>query len=73
MKLLTNKRQFKKWVKDNGAEYQQPGFYEPVTYPCFAYAICQSFGYEELVEVYIYPDQLMEMVEEMAPYVDGEE
>lgn len=61
MNLIKNKRAWKKWVKDSGLQFQE-GVTEPTSYPCYGYTVVQSFGYEELAELYLYPNDIEEML-----------
>lgn len=61
MKLLRNKRAWKRWARENGLLTQETPAEEPTEYPCFAYTSCRSFGYEELNEHYLYHADLYDM------------
>ena len=62
MKLIKNKRAWRKWAKDEGVLNQDGPAAEPKTYPCYAYTSCRSFGYEELNEHYLYEVDLGSML-----------
>lgn len=61
MVLLKNRRAWLKWAKAEGLESQESRPLEPAEYPCYAYTILHSFGYEELAEKYLYRKDLKDM------------
>lgn len=79
MKLLRSRTGFLRWAeKVAGATTRQDGDWdtkrkkplkilipEPVEYPCFAYAVCASFGYEEEAPEYLYEADVLRMWKEI--------
>lgn len=54
MNFLKNKRDWKKWIKEEGLANQSFVTVEPLEYPSFAYCTVASFGYEEKWANYLY-------------------
>ncbi|HKO43363.1 MAG TPA: hypothetical protein VJU84_08735 [Pyrinomonadaceae bacterium] len=65
MRLLKSRLAWKRWVRAEGMAEQDSQPDEPSQYPCFAYAIVLSYGYEEQQPVYIYRSELNRMCEQM--------
>ena len=73
MKLITNERTWRKFLRDAVGMYRDdvrlqrswagPG-YKP-TFPCFGYAVVESFGYEEQRPMYLTQAHLESMTEEL--------
>lgn len=61
MKLLKNERAWKRWAKEFNSGQSQAPCAPPIEYPCFAYAVVCSFGYEEEQEMYLYPQDVARM------------
>lgn len=65
MTFLKNKRAGKKWITTvNSGQPQQP-IAEPAEYPCFAYLVVGSFGYEEESACYLYVEDVEKMLEQI--------
>lgn len=68
MKLIKNKRGWKKFLRDEVMMYdsqieREP---EPKEYPCFGYDQIHSFGMEELTPLYLYAADLERMQRQLA-------
>lgn len=61
MRILRNRRAFRRWAA--GVERGQPQcpLSEPERYPCFGYLTVLSFGMEEEQARYLYPAQIRAM------------
>lgn len=62
MDLVRNYKERKAWAKEHDMSLRGRETPRPEHYPCFAYAIVQSFGYEEEQPVYLYQKDLQKML-----------
>lgn len=68
MKLLKNERAYRAWStgKDGWDTYKDRFRTEaPTEYPCYAYLVVQSFGYEEVAPQYLYSSDVEMMMQEL--------
>lgn len=63
MKLLKNKRAWQRFLRNDVSYYpsQIKDAKEPDEYPCYAYAVVQSYAYEEQAPVYLYLGDIEKM------------
>lgn len=73
MKLLKSERALKRWLIEYGEMYPstiKEGDYErPLSYPCYGYFVVESFQYEKLAPVYLYPADLEKMLAKINDYI----
>lgn len=65
MIYLKNERAWTRWARKND-RYQQTKFTPPTEYPCFAYAVVESYGYEEDQAQYLYRKDVERMATRFA-------
>lgn len=54
MKLLTNKSAWAHWMREEIGVFKVQTAPEPKAFPCFAYAVLDSWGQETLLPQYLY-------------------
>jgi len=64
LKLLNDKKSFDSYCSDNymGYECESDDFPVPEKYPCYVYEVVKSWGYEESKPVYLYEEDLRELL-----------
>lgn len=68
MQLLKSRRGWLRFMREDVGVHgsQLTGYAEPASYPCYGYAVVQSYAYEEQRPLYLYPDDLIKMQRELA-------
>lgn len=62
MILLGSERAYRRWARDAYDTYNDRWQAEsPKEYPCYAYTVVQSFGYEETAPRYLYASDIAKM------------
>ncbi|MFM0608621.1 hypothetical protein PQR05_29245 [Paraburkholderia sediminicola] len=68
MKLIKNRAGWRRFLKNDVGLYpgkrgdEVSGYPEPIEFPCYAYAVVQSFAYEEQKPVILYEDDIERML-----------
>lgn len=65
MKLIKSRLAWRRWLLASVAGVYRSdldSYKEPTSYPCYAYAVVQSFGYEEEQPMYLYQVDVAKMV-----------
>lgn len=65
MIFLKNKTAYRKWEKECNSGQPQAPIDAPNCFPCFAYLITASFGYEEERSMYLYHEDVQEMLNQL--------
>lgn len=55
MKLLRNRRAYRRWSREAWDTYNNRwNLHEPTAYPCYAFTVVEDWGMEELRPEYLY-------------------
>lgn len=65
MKLLTSRRSWQQWIKDEEGRFADVDHPEPLKYPCFGYMELESWGQETLRPIYLYQKDIDTMALEL--------